>query len=201
MKREASGLRLCRDSRVGGWSKPYTLVAMAPSVAELVAMAGGLLCDRALTGWAVTTVADGDASDAAALRTLGVSICCAPADLAVSIERVQPQTLVVPTELLTRDGFENTLAAFDLCGTELLFYGRETSTARLPCVAIEYQMSSAALAFKGHALTAAGVSLCRPGSVESFLRSAAPPLFGTTALQGRHFESPRVVEQQSFPVV
>jgi hypothetical protein len=69
-------MRVELDPRVGvtafsGADSPYVLVAVAPSVHEIATAAGGLLCDKAISGWRVDVAVDGG-PDEAALTILGV---------------------------------------------------------------------------------------------------------------------------------
>jgi hypothetical protein len=156
---------------------PHRLTVLAPTVADIVASAGGWLFDRASAGWSVSVLLADESSDRP-LRILGaetVGLCTARA----CAQQVQYRRFVViSTELLSAghplrtalvSGLGERKRAITLWGEPCPGepeYSIETLT---------YRPSAAAQAFKAQALVAAGVSRTRAASPEVFRRSSAHP--------------------------
>ena len=80
----------------------YRLQVVAPSVADAVMSAGGLIFDRAMAGWDVTVVVDGRVDDLP-LRILGArvgNLWAGPGRAGVA---PRPQVLAVAADVLIED--------------------------------------------------------------------------------------------------
>jgi hypothetical protein len=130
----------------------YQFRVVAASVADVVTAIGGLIFDRAMAGWDVSVVVDGDGVDDRPIRILGgrVTTLSAPP---------RPHTLAVATDVLARSEAVRrmVLDARSDVATEVLLWGRRRPP-HLNCkfVPLLHQPSAAAHVFKSHALTAGG---------------------------------------------
>ncbi|MCV7399686.1 hypothetical protein H7K24_05910 [Mycobacterium fragae] len=141
----------------------HRLQVIAPGVAEAVTSAGGLIFDRAMAGWDVTVVVDGeiDEVDDRPIRILGARVAPlspGPACLAVAAD------MLVKSEAVRRV----VLAALNSRMTEVLLWGRGYAPG-LKCTlaAVHHRPSAAAHVFKSHALAAGGTS-CAAMADEGF---------------------------------
>jgi hypothetical protein len=136
----------------------YQFRVVAASVADVVTAIGGLIFDRAMAGWDVSVVVDGDGVDDRPIRILGgrVTTLSAPP---------RPHTLAVATDVLARSEAVRrmVLAARSDVATEVLLWGRRRPP-HLNCkfVPLLHQPSAAAHLFKSHALTAGGAHPVHP---------------------------------------
>jgi hypothetical protein len=138
----------------------YRVVVSAASVRSVVEAAGGFLCDRARAGWDVSVLLAGD-GDARPLAILGVAAHHEPGpDVGSMIrELAHGATVVVDAELLERDpdARDALTRAVRRTGGRVRLWGRPALTHVGSGLAeIPYELSQAAMAFKGHALRAAG---------------------------------------------
>jgi hypothetical protein len=127
----------------------YRLHVIAPSVADAVSAAGGLIFDRAMAGWDVTVTVDGKVDDRP-IRILGASV----ENLSAG-----PACLAVATDMLVKSQPVRRLvvAAINRRTTDVLLWGRH-HTPDLKCrlVTVLHRPSAAAHVFKSHALVAGG---------------------------------------------
>jgi hypothetical protein len=129
----------------------YQLHVFASSIADAVVSAGGLIFDRAMAGWDVTVVVDGDGvgSDDRPIRILGGRV--SGPDQVVSVPG--PQALAVATDVVVKSEQVR----------RLVFAARRADQAsprppNLNCrfVPVHHQPSAAAQVFKSHALAVGG---------------------------------------------
>jgi hypothetical protein len=125
---------------------------------------GGLIFDRAMAGWDVSVVLQGDTDrcvDDRPIRILGgkVGNLAGRPNRAETVPR--PHILAVATDVLIRSQAvrRQVLAAGANNGTEVLLWGR-FQPPNLSCrfVAVRHRPSAAAHVFKSHALTAGGAT-------------------------------------------
>jgi hypothetical protein len=161
------------DRAAAQW--PY-LSVMSTSVGDAVQSAGGLIFDRAKLGWRVTVLLPAG-EDTRPLRILGADI----GDVAApSTELRDDRTALAASAAMyvhdasTRSEVDTALSTK---ATEVILWG-----APLPndlergSKLISYRLSRAALVFKGHALTAAGLDPLSVEPTESFRATCAPGL-------------------------
>jgi hypothetical protein len=136
------------------------LRVMAPTVADVVRSAGGLVFDRVRLGWRVVVVVPGDAvpgdEDTRALRVLGVEVgdhSADPADPADPPTALAAAGTLYEGDPVTRSEVDAALATKS---TEVIAWGPAEDLAG-DRSAVSYQLSRAAQVFKAHALAAAGV--------------------------------------------
>lgn len=154
-----------------GELEKYRLATVAGSAAEVIHYAGGLLFDRVMSGWEITVLV-ADSRDVRALHILGVDVV----DLEVALEwrghqRLCPQGLAVTADLFESDprvraGVLTTLA---LGTTEVMMLGASCPDAlerELDCTT--HHLSTAARAFKAHALAAAAAPVGAVPATEEF---------------------------------
>jgi hypothetical protein len=136
----------------------YRLQVVAPSVADAVMSAGGLIFDRAMAGWDVTVVVDGRVDDLP-LRILGArvgNLWAGPGRAGVA---PRPQVLAVAADVLIESELVRrlVLAARDGAATDVLLWGRRHPTIRkCTFLPVRHRPSAAAHVFKSHALAAGG---------------------------------------------
>jgi hypothetical protein len=131
------------------------LRVMAPTVADAVRSAGGLVFDRVRLGWRVVVLVPGD-DDARALRVLGVEVEVGD-QTADSPDR--PTALAVADTMYAGDPATRSEmdAALATKSTEVIVWGSADYLDGDRSV-VSYQLSRAAQVFKAHALIAAGVA-------------------------------------------
>jgi hypothetical protein len=136
---------------------------IAPSIADAVTSAGGLIFDRAMAGWDVTVAIDEpiEVVDDRPIRILG--------------GRVEPLSsgqacLAVASDMLVKSEPVRRLVVAALNGgtTDVLLWGRHHAPG-LKCrlAAVRHRPSAAAHVFKSHAL-AAGGTFCAAMADEGF---------------------------------
>lgn len=158
---EVRELELCAD---GAELPGYRVVVAAASVGPIVAAAGGFLCDRAREGWTVSVLLAGSC-DVRPLAILGVSdhrVVDEREDLGSIISGLPRETTVmIGSDLLGADArARDGLGEFAQSA-----YGAVRVWGRQPEAEIgtglepdPYELSPAAIAFKTHALRAAGTA-------------------------------------------
>jgi hypothetical protein len=136
----------------------YRLHVAAPNVVDLITAAGGWLADRAMAGWEVTGFI-ADLHDDRPLQILGVDPVqfhpaldlrdlCAADSLAIS-----PDLFIQESRIRMRVSRAATLGK-----TEILFMGEAIPAGAWgKPTRVKHQCSTAAVAFKRHALAAAGL--------------------------------------------
>ncbi len=148
----------------------YRLDVVAADVADVVRFAGGWLFDRAMAGWDVTVLV-ADHPDERPLQILGVQILDLEYALATAGHRPPPQTLAAAADLFDCDSRvrQGVLQALDHGATEVTLWGQTWPVELDSHVGrVEHRLSAAAQAFKGQALTAAGLSTTAIGPIEIF---------------------------------
>jgi hypothetical protein len=154
------------------------LDVLAGTVDDVVHRAGGWLADRALAGWDVEVlVADPglDATTVRPLQILGAS-ACSLRDESSSHRRPRADAVAVAADLFTADAQirERVVHAYDKDLLEVIVWGDVIPTelsARFATV--EHVLSSAAQAFKAHAMRAATPFATHPvGVTEMFCTGA-----------------------------
>lgn len=135
------------------------LHVFAPNIADAVASVGGLIFDRAMAGWDVTVLVDGDLDDRP-VRILGGRVASTKSALDRP-ELPRPQAMAVATEVLVKSEQLRrlVLAARNAKASEVLLWGRH-HPPNLNCrlVPVHHQPSAAAQVFKSHALAADGAA-------------------------------------------
>ncbi|MEZ0052378.1 hypothetical protein ABIA30_003396 [Mycobacterium sp. MAA66] len=139
----------------------YRLDVVAPSVADVVASAGGWLVDRVMAGWDVTVLISGaqSAADLRPLQILGVEVGDLESAMQLWEQRPHPQTVAVAADLFTSNDQvrEGVLGALEQGMTEVTLWGESWPSeldATVDCV--QHELSSAAMAFKTQAMNALG---------------------------------------------
>jgi hypothetical protein len=156
---------------------PHRLTVLAPTAVDVVAFAGGWLFDRVAAGWNVSVFLVEHSAEQS-LRILGadnVDLCTA----GMCAQQVRVGGAVALSTELVSDGHPfrpSLLRAFGARRTAVTLWGN-SFPAELSCGAdpLTYQLSTAAQAFKAHALVAAGAprEMARP--TELFRRGIAHP--------------------------
>jgi hypothetical protein len=145
-----------RMSKQGAARAPFLRV-MAPSVADAVQSAGGLIFDRIRLGWRVT-VEIPDADDVRALRVLGVEVDSrvgeTPADPLDGPTALATAAALYATDAGTRSEVD---AALAIESTEVIAWGGAEDLPGDSSV-VSYHLSRAAQVFKAQALVAAGLT-------------------------------------------
>ena len=148
----------------------YRLHVVAPSVAEAVASAGGLIFDRAMAGWDVTVMVAGEIDDRP-IRILGAKAENLSTALASRGEAGHPRALAVATDVVA--GSEavrrDLVAACHATTIDILLWGGQCP-AELDCeiTPVGHQPSVAANIFKAHALAAVGTDTPTDMDAEGF---------------------------------
>lgn len=148
--------------------RPYlAIVATDPS--DVVANAGGLICDRVQQGWRVLVLLPAG-TDTRALRILGADTAplqSPPDDLREARTALMTSATLYAGDRTVRSDVDSALATKS---TEVLMWGtRSLANA----TGVSHRLSAAAVAFKTHALRAAALPE-RVGSTESFHTKCAP---------------------------
>lgn len=158
----------------------HRLEVLAVTVDDVVRGAGGWLADRALAGWDVDVLVAQPILDAGAVRSLriiGASAHVLHQDLGA---RPRADAVAVSAELFTADARvrDRVLRAYDRDLVEVTVWGQVIpAELRTRLAGVEHVLSSAAQAFKGHALCAA-----TPFAVKD--QVGVTELFRTGALRG-----------------
>ncbi|MCX4094943.1 hypothetical protein [Nocardia sp. alder85J] len=137
----------------------YQLVALAPTVADVVRYAGGWLFDRVTSGWEVTAIV-AEHSDTRPLDILGVRVVDLESAFASRVRGPMPNALAVDTELFAADDRVRS-GLLDLFDHELIdqvtFWGdRPLDDFGGRFDAVQHRASRAAQVFKARALSVAG---------------------------------------------
>jgi hypothetical protein len=130
----------------------YRFLVVAAGVADAVTSIGGLIFDRAMSGWDVSVVVDADGVGDRPIRILGGAVTTLTA-----VPR--PHTLAVATDVMAKSEAVRrmVLAARNDVATEVLLWGRRRPP-QLNCkfAPVLHRPSAAAHVFKSHALVAGG---------------------------------------------
>jgi hypothetical protein len=157
--------------RYDGAAVKYRLDVVASSPADVVYSVGGWLYDRVRAGWEVTVLLP-QPSDTRPLQILGMHASELASKMPPASTECAARGLAVSADMFASDSRirHEVLNALDRWMTEVTLWhdgwplavGHRTTT-------VQHVLSSAARAFKRHALTAAGIS-CSVGPTET-LRS------------------------------
>jgi hypothetical protein len=139
----------------------YQFRVVARNIADAVMSIGGLIFDRAMAGWDVSVVVDGEVDgsvDDRSVRILGARLeRMSGPNYATALPR--PHMLAVATDVVVKSDAvrRHVLALGDDGETDVLLWGRHhpTNFSRT-FVAARHQPSAAAHLFKSHALRAVG---------------------------------------------
>ena len=139
----------------------YQLTVVGLSTADVVQSAGGWLCDRARAGWDVNVYVT-DPCDQLSLTILGATTRRLDGDLSSVMKGISPGgALAVSADLLGSDSRirSGVVTALKRGLTDVMVWGRQWP-AELGRQAdpVQHRVSSAARAFKLHALVAADLS-------------------------------------------
>jgi hypothetical protein len=150
---------------------------VAGNIADAVRSIGGLIFDRAMAGWDVSVVVDGDtdrAPDDRPIRILGGRVATRTSDPSYARALLRPHLLAVATDVMVKSDAvrRHVLALANDSETDVLLWGRHRPT-KLPrtFVAARHQPSAAAHIFKSHALLAGGAQAI-PRADEGFYSMA-----------------------------
>ncbi|MFZ0227610.1 MAG: hypothetical protein WA488_27015 [Mycobacterium sp.] len=146
----------------------YQFQVVTANVTDAVMAIGGLIFDRAMAGWDVSVVVQGDIDrciDDRPIRILGgkVGHLAGRPNRAETLPR--PHILAVATDVLVRSQAvrRQVAAAGDDNGTEVLLWGRfQPPNLNCRIVAVRHRPSAAAHVFKSHALAAGGATAVQP---------------------------------------
>jgi hypothetical protein len=155
----------------------YRFQVVAANATDAVISIGGLIFDRAMSGWDVSVVVDGDeerSTDDRPIRILGGRVTTLMAGLNRAGMAPRPQVLAVATDVMVKSEAVRrlVLAARNDNATEVLLWGRR-HPPNLNCrfVPVRHRPSAAAHVFKSHAL-AAGAAFALHLAEEGFYSMA-----------------------------
>jgi hypothetical protein len=147
----------------------YRLDVVAASAGDAVRAAGGWMYDRVTAGWDVTVLLPPgcDVCDTRPLQILGVRAV----DLDSGFTRPMSHGLAVSAEVFTADARvrAKVLMALDHRSTEVAVWGDGWSLGNRGMTRVQHVLSGAARAFKGYALTAAGIGCGAVNPTETLL--------------------------------
>jgi hypothetical protein len=140
----------------------YQFQVVARNIADAVMSIGGLIFDRAMAGWDVSVVVDGEtdgAVDDRPIRILGARLAQRMSGPNYARDLPRPHLLAVATDVMVKsDSVRGHVLALGNEGeTDVLLWGRHHPT-NFPrtFVAARHQPSVAAQLFKSHAVLAVG---------------------------------------------
>jgi hypothetical protein len=140
-----------------------------------VQVAGGWLFDLVMAGWEVTVLTPGRA-DSRPLRILGARAADLDEVLARPVHGSYLQAIAVSADLCARDGRVRQMVAQALDGGETdvrLWGGPRPDDLELAADPVRHTLSTAARAFKAHALAAAALPADPAPAAEVFRRGPA----------------------------
>jgi hypothetical protein len=155
-------------------TSPYRLELMALDCADVVRCAGGWIFDYTACGWLVIVVL-AECRDPTPLRILGAQVML-PEDVQVAYEGHPPTVLATNTDIYRDDAWvrDRVESAMTHRRSQIVMWGDEHCHPRATpnlCM-VHHRLSSAARAFKAHALTALGAPTV-VASFESFQSHSA----------------------------
>ena len=133
-------------------------MVVAPCTVAVVRHAGGWLFDRVMAGWEATVLVVDQDDDRRPLRILGASTTDLEAALASPPRGPGPQAIAVEASLYGSDGRVRRLVQEALAGgmTEVKIWGDGwPADLESESGSVQHRLSTAARAFKAHALAAA----------------------------------------------
>lgn len=171
-------------------STRYQLCFVAHDVGELLSLAGGWACDRALAGWDVS-VALSEPRDLRPLQILGVTTLITHQRFALINDGGATTSIAVaPGIFESNDHIRGAvLQALDQLATEVTFWGPSIpSDLHGQLARRQHRLSGAARVFKAHALAAAAVYGATVSAAEDLYSTAlwhdaaAPAISGNNVL-------------------
>jgi hypothetical protein len=156
----------------------YQLTVVAASIVDLIGSAGGWMCDKARAGWDVK-VALTDDDDVRPLAILGASPLGVDAELSdVMTLAGQGGALAVSAGVLTDERIRASVLEILKRGlTQVTVWGQDwPADFGRTADPVEHRLSSAARAFKAHALGAATMATGHVAGTETLLRLGADAL-------------------------
>ncbi|MBA4024547.1 MAG: hypothetical protein C0482_19520 [Gordonia sp.] len=171
----------------------YRLAVLGPTTKAVIAHAGGLLFDRMMAGWSVTTLVADD-SDPRPLEILGARVLDLESALSLDLRAALsssdytpwPHAVVVAGELCENDPLlqEGVERALERGATDVMMWGRSGVTSIDRRLApLEHQLSNAARIFKAQAFAAAAPTASGAVTVTERFRSSEVPVAGRGVLQ------------------
>ena len=148
----------------------HRLDVIAASVPDVVRSAGGWLADRALAGWDVNVFVP-DTDDVAPLRILGVTPHRLTEVLPSGRNPRPPTAMAISADIVSADSGvrEHLVAEFAREIPEVTMWGTEVPHGMGERFhSVEHVLSTAARAFKSHAMRAAAIDEDRAGPTEVF---------------------------------
>ena len=149
----------------------YQFQVVAVNVLDAVRSIGGLIFDRAMAGWEVSVVIDGDTVvDDRPLRILGARMAKRRSDPNCARVLPGPDLLAVATDVIVKSDAmrRQVLAMGDDNQADVLLWGRHRPTnMSRTFVAVRHRPSAAARVFKSQALAAGGTQAIQ-GCDEAF---------------------------------
>jgi hypothetical protein len=161
----AAGIRPVDRPQAGGAAiHRYQLTVVAGSTADVVQSAGGWLCDRARAGWDVNVFLNvfvADSSDQLSLTILGATTLRLDGDFSTVMREMSPGgELAVSADLLSTDSRvrAGVVNALKRGLADVTVWGKHwPAELGRQADSVQHRVSSAARAFKLHALAAADV--------------------------------------------
>jgi hypothetical protein len=155
----------------------YQFQVVAGSIADAVMAIGGLIFDRAMAGWDVSVVVDGEiggAVDDRPVRILGAHLTARMSGPNYVAALPRPHMLAVATDVMVKSDAvrRHVLGLSKDSETDVLLWGRHHPTSfPRTFVAARHQPSGAAHIFKSHASLAVGAQ-ANPPADEGFYSMA-----------------------------
>ncbi|WP_020104730.1 hypothetical protein [Nocardia sp. 348MFTsu5.1] len=155
----------------------YQLNVVARSVSDVVQHAGGFVYDRVMAGWDVTVILT-DNCDTRPVKILGADVADLEKALATGGLGRHPQALAIAADLFKSDDRVQggVVKAIESGNVEVSFWGDSWPLdSDAGSDSVVHQLSSAAAAFKSHALTAAAIPSDTADAAEVFHSNARLP--------------------------
>ncbi|ORA40445.1 hypothetical protein BST20_06545 [Mycobacterium branderi] len=150
------------------------VAVIAADLNDVVRSAGGWLFDRTMAGWQVDVAMESMPVDPCPLRILGAHSVHSMSDSAPS-DRGTSRALLISTKALHCSvlTLDNLRAALQRGITDITLWGTACEHIDFDFTAVTHQLSSAARAFKFHALAAAGTPVTSVDTTEQLWRPNA----------------------------
>jgi hypothetical protein len=162
-------------NRTPEYAREYRLNVLTPTVSDAVQFVGGLMVDRSLEGWAVTVFVDEDCESDHSLQILGAKCASLSSPPAFWPSRGTTHCLAASSSLIdTHARIRRTvMKAMAQAFFEVAVFGDSPIEAVIHKTdAFHYRPTTAGLAYKMHALRAAGLSTSGLSSFESYRKGA-----------------------------
>jgi hypothetical protein len=164
-----------RVVRLSTTSHPrYRLFVAASDVGEVVASAGGWMCDRIQAGWDVI-VAVSESRDLRPLQILGVTTVVTGHGFQSIGDRGEATAIGIASEAFDHNELlcREVLNVLDQGATEVIIWGGTIPSSLEGRVhRMQHRLSGAARAFKTHAVAAAAIPAAEVSATEEFFSSA-----------------------------